>query len=168
MNRTLNLIEHENGRPPMMVDGFFVVWLQSYVKHMKPLVLEEDFVARCCCDHSAQCRFPSRWICHNALTFTTKVRRSKMSELFPDRVAYCKKLHGTVNSFFFIFGSYDGVLPSITYTSIPALSKYSYYCHCVVMDEAAYQRCSFASFPPCAGYPVISSTGTILDLARPG
>jgi hypothetical protein len=42
MNRTLNLIEHKNGRPPMMVDGFFVVWLQNYVEHTKALVLEED------------------------------------------------------------------------------------------------------------------------------
>jgi hypothetical protein len=28
---TLNLIKHKNGRPPMMVDGLFVVWFQSYV-----------------------------------------------------------------------------------------------------------------------------------------
>jgi hypothetical protein len=64
MNRTLNLIEHKNGRPPMMVDGFFVVWLQSYVKHTKPLVLEEDFVVLWRSDHSVQRRVPSRWICH--------------------------------------------------------------------------------------------------------
>ena len=44
MHWPLDLVEHENRRPPMMVDGFFVVWLQSYVKHTKALALEEDFV----------------------------------------------------------------------------------------------------------------------------
>ena len=44
MDWPLHLVEHENGRPPMMVDGFFVVWLQSYVKHTMALALEEDFV----------------------------------------------------------------------------------------------------------------------------
>jgi hypothetical protein len=28
----------------MMMDGLFVVWLQGYLKHAKPLVLEDDFV----------------------------------------------------------------------------------------------------------------------------
>ena len=46
MHWPLDLVEHENGRPPMMVDGFFVVWLQSYVKHTKALALEKDFVAQ--------------------------------------------------------------------------------------------------------------------------
>ena len=44
MHWSLDLVEHENRRPPMMVDGFFVVWLQSYVKHTKALALKEDFV----------------------------------------------------------------------------------------------------------------------------
>jgi hypothetical protein len=38
----------------MMVDGFFVVWLQSYLKHANPLALEEDFVVLWCCDHGVQ------------------------------------------------------------------------------------------------------------------
>ena len=50
----LDLVEHENGRPPMMVDGFFVVWLQSYVKHTKALALEEDFVMLWVCDRQRQ------------------------------------------------------------------------------------------------------------------
>jgi hypothetical protein len=72
MNRTLNLIEHKNGRPPMMVDGFFVVWLQNYVKHTQAFVLEEDFVVLWRGDHSVQRRVPSRWICHNALLLQQK------------------------------------------------------------------------------------------------
>jgi hypothetical protein len=62
MHWPLDLVEHENGRPPMMVDGFFVVWLQSYFKHPKALALEEDFVMFWRCDHGVQCRIPSRWM----------------------------------------------------------------------------------------------------------
>ena len=57
----------------MMVDGFFIVCLQSYLKHTKPLVLEEDFVVLWRCDYGIQCRIPNRWIqirtiiCHNYL-----------------------------------------------------------------------------------------------------
>jgi hypothetical protein len=43
------------------VDGFFVVRLQSYLKHAKPLVLEEDFVLLWRCDYGIQCRIPSGW-----------------------------------------------------------------------------------------------------------
>ena len=42
--RSLHLVEHEYRRPPMMMDGLFIVWLQGYLKHAKPLVLEDDFV----------------------------------------------------------------------------------------------------------------------------
>jgi hypothetical protein len=62
-----------------------------------------------------------------------------MSELFPDRVAYCKGLHSTVNSLFFIFGSHDGVLPLATYAFIYALHLYRKYCYGVVVDEAAHK-----------------------------
>ena len=35
MHRSLDLVEHEDRRPSMMVDGFFVVWLQSYLKQQQ-------------------------------------------------------------------------------------------------------------------------------------
>ena len=44
MHWSPDLVEDEYRRPPMMVDGFFVVRLQSYLKHAKPLVFEEHFV----------------------------------------------------------------------------------------------------------------------------
>ena len=62
MHRSLDLVEYEDRRPSMMVDGFFVIWLQSYLKHAKPLVLEEYFVVFWRCDYGVQCRIPSRWI----------------------------------------------------------------------------------------------------------
>ena len=46
----------------MMMDGFFVVCLQSYLKYAKPLVLEEDFVMLWGCDYGVQRRIPSRWM----------------------------------------------------------------------------------------------------------
>ena len=55
----LDLVEDEDRRPPMMVDGFFVVRLQSYLKHAKPLALKEDFVVLWRCDHGVQCRIPT-------------------------------------------------------------------------------------------------------------
>src|SRR5271165_1953237 len=39
----------------MMVDGFFVVWLQGYLKHTKTLAFEENFVVFWVCDHGVQC-----------------------------------------------------------------------------------------------------------------
>jgi hypothetical protein len=41
MHRPLHLVEHEDRRPTVMMDGFFVVWLQSYFKHAKLPVFEE-------------------------------------------------------------------------------------------------------------------------------
>jgi len=41
---SLDLVEDEYRRPPMMMDGLFVVRLQGYLKHSKPLVLEDDLV----------------------------------------------------------------------------------------------------------------------------
>ncbi|MGA7099859.1 MAG: hypothetical protein WB839_05310 [Pseudolabrys sp.] len=40
MHRPLHLVENEHRWPSMMMDGLFVVWLQGYFKHAKPLVLE--------------------------------------------------------------------------------------------------------------------------------
>jgi len=37
----------------MMMDGFFVVCLQSYFQHVHPHVLKEDFVILWRCDHGA-------------------------------------------------------------------------------------------------------------------
>ena len=62
MHWSLDPIEHENGRPPMMMDGFFVVWLQGYVKHTKTLAFEEDFAVLWVCDYGVQCRIPGRWM----------------------------------------------------------------------------------------------------------
>jgi hypothetical protein len=56
MHWWLDLVEHENRRPSMMVDGFFVVRLQGYLKHAKPLILEEDIVVFWRCDHGVQRR----------------------------------------------------------------------------------------------------------------
>src|SRR5215469_6853443 len=53
MHWSLNLVEDENRRPPMMVDGFFVVWLQSHLQHAQPLVLKEDFVMLWRCESTA-------------------------------------------------------------------------------------------------------------------
>jgi hypothetical protein len=72
-NHALALVEHEDRRPAMMVDGFFVVWLQSYFKHAKPFVLEEGFVVLWRSDYGVQCRIPSKCIyirtiiCHDYL-----------------------------------------------------------------------------------------------------
>src|SRR6516165_4856629 len=62
MHWSLNLVEDENRRPPMMVDGFFVVWLQSHLQHTQPLVFKEDFVMLWRRDHGVQCWIPTRWI----------------------------------------------------------------------------------------------------------
>jgi len=59
MHRSLHLVEHEDRRPPVMVDGFFVVWLQSYFKHTKLPVFEEDFVVLWRCNYGIQCRIPA-------------------------------------------------------------------------------------------------------------
>ncbi|MGB7770941.1 MAG: hypothetical protein WBL43_03710 [Pseudolabrys sp.] len=40
VHRPLHLVENEHRWPSMMMDGLFVVWLQGYFKHAKPLVLE--------------------------------------------------------------------------------------------------------------------------------
>jgi hypothetical protein len=100
--------------------------------------------------HFCKRRVPSRWICHNALLLQTKVRQSKMSELLPDRVAYCKKLHSTVNSLFPIVGSHDGVLPPVTYASIYGVRKIVHIVAAFVVDEAAYQGrfCLLSSSAP--------------------
>jgi hypothetical protein len=60
-HRSLDLIEHEYRRPSVMVDGFFVVMFQGYLKHAQPLVFKEDFVVLWRCDYGIQCRVPSRW-----------------------------------------------------------------------------------------------------------
>ena len=62
MHWSLNLVEDENRRPPMMVDGFFVICLRSHLEHTQSLVLKEDFVMLWRCDHGVQCRIPTRWI----------------------------------------------------------------------------------------------------------
>src|SRR6476660_432647 len=62
MYRRLNLVEHEDRRPPVMVDGFLVVRLQSYLKDAKPLVFEKDLVVLWRCDYGVQRRIPSRWM----------------------------------------------------------------------------------------------------------
>jgi hypothetical protein len=62
MHRSLHLVEHEDRRPPVMVDGFFIVWLQSYFKHAKLPIFEEDFVMFWRCNYGIQCRIPSSWI----------------------------------------------------------------------------------------------------------
>src|SRR5262249_41216677 len=60
--RSLHLIEHEYRWPPMMMEGFFVVWFQGYLKHAKALVLEDDFVVLWSRHHRIQCLIPCRWI----------------------------------------------------------------------------------------------------------
>jgi|SRR6516225_2927023 hypothetical protein len=51
MHRPFDLVEHEDRRPPMMMDGFFVVWLQNYFKHAKPSVLEKNFMVLWRCSY---------------------------------------------------------------------------------------------------------------------
>src|SRR5262249_48423948 len=60
--RSLDLVEHEYRWPAMMMDGLFVVGLQGYLEHAKPLVLEDDFVVLWSRYHRIQCWIPSRWI----------------------------------------------------------------------------------------------------------
>src|SRR5215469_6695217 len=60
--RSLDLVEHEYRRPAMMMDGLFVVGLQGYLEHAKPLVLEDNFVVLWSRYHRIQCWIPSRWI----------------------------------------------------------------------------------------------------------
>jgi hypothetical protein len=62
VNRSLDLIEHEDRRPTMMMDRFFVVWLQRYLKNTQPVVLEKDFMVLRRCDYGIPCRIPGRWM----------------------------------------------------------------------------------------------------------
>src|SRR6516225_8086057 len=45
VDRSLDLVKHEHRWPAMMMDGLFVVGLQGYLEHAKPLVLERCFGA---------------------------------------------------------------------------------------------------------------------------
>src|SRR5215213_1682445 len=62
VDRGLHRVEHEHGRPAMVMDGLLVIRFERNLKNPEPVVLEQELVVGRGGNHSVQCWIPSRWI----------------------------------------------------------------------------------------------------------
>jgi hypothetical protein len=58
VDRRLHRVEHEHGRPAMMMDGLLVVRLEGNLKNPEPVILEQNLVVARGGNHSIQCWIP--------------------------------------------------------------------------------------------------------------
>lgn len=60
-DRRLDLVEHENRRPAMMMDWLFVIWIKRYFKDAKTLILVKHLVVLWSGYHGIQAGIPALW-----------------------------------------------------------------------------------------------------------